>query len=250
VSLVPLILSLGIAAQNDTIFLEVGSDKVDGRVYKPHAARVRVWDGPGEGRILTEWTNVLTLGDSAGRKVQRWVTTGTQVTPAGDTVRWVLRQTYDARTLQPYGIVRTTSTGVESALRIDGKRVTGTRKTGRDAAAQPVDMTVERMGFVASATDLVPTAVGLRAGSVMVAPIWGPTTPTELRIFSVLGKVDVNVEGKNVNAWKVEERKYGDRSLQATWYLLDKSPYMVYGEVPGPNGSVRRYTEVEVQSPR
>jgi hypothetical protein len=28
--------------------------------------------------------------------------------------------------------------------------------------------------------------------------------------------------------------------------LLDKSPYMVYGEVPLPNGQVRRMTEVEI----
>src|SRR5215216_777031 len=88
----------------DTLRLEVGAEQVDGRVYAPHSARVRVWVGPGEGQMRSEWTNVLTLGDSAGRKVQRWVTTGRQVTAAGDTVNWVLRQTYDARTLAPYGI--------------------------------------------------------------------------------------------------------------------------------------------------
>src|SRR5688500_11025688 len=101
----------------DTIRLEVGSKQVDGRVYRPHAARVRVWVGPGAGRMRAEWTNTLTLGDSAGRKVQRWVTTGWQVTPAGDTVRWELRQTYDAQTLAPLGITRTASTGAMSSVR-------------------------------------------------------------------------------------------------------------------------------------
>ena len=108
---------------SDTIRLEVGSKSVDGRVYKPHAARVRVWVGPGEGRMRAEWTNVLTVGDSAGRQVHRWVTTGTQLTASGDTVRWELRQTYDARTLAPYGIARTSSTGAISSLQIDGRRV-------------------------------------------------------------------------------------------------------------------------------
>ena len=39
------------ATVGDTIRLEVGAKEVDGRVYAPHAARVRVWVGPGEGRM-------------------------------------------------------------------------------------------------------------------------------------------------------------------------------------------------------
>jgi len=31
--------------------------------------------------------------------------------------------------------------------------------------------------------------------------------------------------------------------------LLDESPYMVYGEVPLPNGRVRKMTEVAIPSP-
>ena len=122
------------AAPSDTIRVEIGSPLVDGRVYKPHAARVRVRVGPGEGRLRAEWTNVLSVGDSAGRQVHRWVTTGTSLSPAGDTIRWELRQTYDARTLQPYGIVRTASTGQTTALRIDGRSVTGTTRAAANAA--------------------------------------------------------------------------------------------------------------------
>ena len=57
---------------SDTIRIEVGAKELDGRVYAPHAARVRVWVGPGEGTMRAEWTNVLTVGDSAGRHVHRW----------------------------------------------------------------------------------------------------------------------------------------------------------------------------------
>ena len=240
------------APLTDTLRLDVGAPEVDGRVYRPHAARVRVWVGPGEGRLRTEWVNVLALGDSAGRAVQRWVTTGTQVTAAGDTVRWELRQTYDARTLAPYGIVRTASNGATSALRIDGRRVTGSRRSGPDAPLEQVNYEIDRPGFVASASDLVPAAVGFKTGLVVIVPIWGPamTTKSELRSFSVLGKADVDVEGTRVNAWKVEERRDADGKLLATWYLLDKSPYMVYGEVPLPDGSIQRMTEVEVQVKR
>ena len=232
---------------SDTIWLEVGSAKVDGRVYLPHAARVRVWVGPGQGRMRAEWTNVLTLGDSAGSRVQRWVTTGWQVTPAGDTVRWELRQTYDARTLAPLGITRTASTGATSSVRIDGRQVRGTRRANRDAQVEPIDYVIDQPGFVASASDLVPAAVRLDSGVVMIAPVWQPgSTTSELRVFSVAGKVDVDVEGTKVNAWKVEERRRADKSLLATGYLLDRSPYMVYGEVPLPDGSIQRMTEVEI----
>jgi hypothetical protein len=65
-----------------------------------------------------------------------------------------------------------------------------------------------------------------------------------------MGRTDVNVEGTVVNAWKVEERRHSDSKLLATWYLLDKSPYMVYGEVPLPDGSMQRMTEIEVPMPK
>jgi hypothetical protein len=235
----------------DTVRLEVGTREVDGRVYRPHAARVRVRVGPGEGRIRAEWTNVLTLGDSAGRAVHRWVTSGTQFTPAGDTVTWELRQTYDAQTLAPYRITRISSTGASSSFQIDGRRVRGTRQAGPGAPVEPVDFEIDRPGFVASASDLVPLAVGLEAGRVMIAPIWGPNmTASEMRVFTVTGKADVNVEGSVVNAWKVEERLHANRRLLATWYLVEQVPYMVYGEVPLPDGSIQRMTEVEIPLPR
>src|SRR4029453_16807668 len=101
-----------------------------------------------------------------------------------------------------------------------------------DSTVQQVDVTLDRPGFFAGASDLVPTAVGLKNGTVVIAPVWSPAlSRSELRIFSVIGKQVVDVEGTQVEAWKVEERKHSDRSLSATWYLLDKSPYMVYGEV-------------------
>jgi hypothetical protein len=252
-----LLLALGIPAPltlaepGDTIRLEVGAKELDGRVYAPHAARVRVWVGPGEGRMRGEWTNVLTHGDSAGRKIHRWVTTGMSLTPSGDTIRWELRQTYDAITLQPYGIVRTANNGTMSALRVDGRKVSGTRRTTRDGAIEPVNYEIDRPGYVASASDLVPAAVGFRPGLVIIAPIWGPPmTAAETRAFTVIGKRDVDVEGKVVNAWKVDEHRVSDKKLLATWYLLDKSPYMVYGEVPLADGSIQRMTEIEVPIPK
>lgn len=232
---------------SDTIRLEVGSKEVNGRVYAPHAARVRVRIGSDTSRVITEWTNELTLGDSAGRPIMRWVTRGTQFPANGPTVTWEILQTYDAVTLAPYGHVSRNSLGGFSRLAIDGRRVRGTRKLPKDSVEQQVDVTIDRPGFIASASDLVPLAVGLKEGSVMTAPVWGPNMAgSELRIFSVIARVPLTVEGKPVTAWKVEERRHADRTLLATWYLTEASPYMVYGEVVLPDGRVQVMSEVEI----
>jgi len=237
----------GPVAGTDTIRLEVGSKEVNGRVYAPHAARVRVHVGSLDTAPTAEWTNELTLGDSAGRRVMRWVTRGTRSGASGGTVTWELRQTYDAVTLAPYGYSSTSSNGGYTRLTLDGTRVRGSRRLPCDTTVQTVDVTLDRPGFVASASDLVPTAVGLKEGTVITAPFWSPAmTKAELRVFSVLGQVSVKVEGSDVISWKVEERRYSDGQLLATWYLVDTSPYMVYGEVPLPNGQVQRMTEVAI----
>ena len=238
---------------NDTLRLELGSKDVDASYFQPHAAKVRVYvKAPtGEERMRAEWVNVLTLGDSAGKKVHRWVTTGTQIGTNGQTTTWELRQTYDARTLAPYGIARTASNGSASAFRIDGRNVTGWRRANASAPQRDTAWTVVQPGFVLSASDLVPLAVGFTPGKVMTAPLWGPNMPaSEVRVFTVIGEDDVNVEGSMVRAWKVEERRQSDRVLTATWWLRPRSPYMVYGEVPLPDGSIQRMTEVAVPMPK
>ena len=235
------------SAKKDTVRIEVGSKQVNGTVYAPHAARVRVRMGEGDGQVTAEWTNELTHGDSAGRKVHRWVTKGTRYTPNGMPVTWELRQTYDAVTLAPYAYTAKSSTGGDTRLTIDGRRVRGTRRGPGDSTTQTVDLTLDRPGFIASASDLIPLAAGLKAGKVMIAPVWGPAmAASELRVFSVIAKVPVVVEGARVTAWKVEERLHSDGKLLATWYMTEKSPYMVYGEVVLPTGRVQRMTEVAI----
>lgn len=234
------------APRSDTTRIEVGSKAVDGRVYLPHAALVRVRIGDSS-RVIATWTNELALGDSAGRPVMRWVTKGTQALGTAAETTWELRQTYDAETLAPYTYSLTSSTGAFTRLTLTGRRVQGTRRVAGDTTVQPVDVTLDRPGFFAGASDLVPLAVGLKPGIVMTAPVWSPAmTRAEGRIFTVLGKTTVDVEGSSIEAWKVEERRESDRVLLATWYLLEKSPYMVYGEVITPGGQVRRMTEVEI----
>ena len=228
----------------DTIFAEVGHPAIDGRLMKPHAARVRIYRGD---TLVSQWLNELTLGDSAGRRVMRWVTTGEPVPLNPTRTLSVLRQTYDARTLQPLGYSTTASTGAYMRVAMRDGRVVGARRTASDTTVMPIDAEMSRAGFFSGASDLVPIAAGLKHGSVMVVPVWNPSNPnhTEDRVFTVIGDTTVSVEGEMVRSTKVEERRRHDGSLYAAWYLLLKSPYMVYGEVPLPDGRVQRMTEVE-----
>lgn len=233
-------------AQADTLRVEVGSRLVDGRIYQPHAARVRVHLDSVGGPLVNEWTNELTLGDSAGRPVMRWVTRGGK---GG----YVLRQTYDHVTLAPLGHWVEGGNGGYSRLGFDGNRVRGKRKMSPDSAEATLDFEMQTRGFVASASDLVPLAVksALKPGAVMTAPLWGPQmTNAEMRIFTVVGKVPKNIEGKDWMPWKVEERRQSDRKLLAIWYLVEESPYMIGGEVFLPNGRVQHMTEVAIPMPR
>lgn len=237
--------SVASAQTADTIFAEIGHQAIDGRFMQPHAARVRIYRGD---TLVSQWLNELTLGDSAGRRVMRWVTTSEAVPAFPNRPLSVLRQTYDARTLAPMGYSTTVSNGAGASLAIDGRSVKGTRRTPADTTPIRVDTPVPRLGYFSGASDLVPIVAGLRHGSVMVVPVWHPMNPgsTEDRVFHVIGDTTVMVEGSPVRSTKVEERRRSNGTLYANWYLLLVSPYMVYGEVPLPDGRVQRMTEVEV----
>jgi hypothetical protein len=228
--------------QADTLRLQVGSAEVNGAVYPEHRARNRVYRGDRGAPPVSEWTNDLTLGDSAGRRVMRWVTRGGQGASG-----WELLQTYDARTLAPYTYSRRSGSGAFVDLTFDGARVRGSRKVSATAEVEQIDRTLSSAAFPAHASDLVPLAVGLREGAVMTLPVWSPGMPDAVtHVFSVRGRQAVEVEGGSIEAWKVDEHRQSDGALVATWYLIDRSPYMVYAEVPLPNGTVQRITGVDL----
>lgn len=215
--------------------LEVGAPEVDGRIYPQHRARNRVYP-PNATTHSTTWTNQLVLGDSAGVQVMRWITLGTQ--PNGTT--WELLQTYNARTLAPMSYSFRNSAGVMKTFGVDGTRVRGRIRTPADTTTRDFDWTLPRLGYWASASDLVPPAVGMRAGAVMSVPVWsGDSIPPVQHYFRVLDQRTVNVEGEDVLAWAIEERVEATDELKATWYMVDRSPYMVLAEIPTPNGTMR-----------
>jgi hypothetical protein len=227
---------------HDTLRLEVGSPEIDGRVFPSHSARNRVYLELGAAPVGT-WTNDLSVGDSAGVPVHRWVSRGVQLGPEGAGTSWELVQTYDARTLAPLTYSRWSSDGSSTRFRIEGTRVRGVQQIPGEATPRTIDRTIDRPGFFAGASDLVPMAVQMRPGLVITAPVWSPgMEATEVRVFSVLGEEPVRVEGASFTAWKVEERVERTGALLATWYLTLSSPFMVLGEVVLPDGRTQRIT--------
>ncbi len=235
-----------LAAQSrDTVFLTVGSPRVDARLFKPHGARVRVYGA--DGRQIQEWDNELWVGDSAGRPVLRWSTTGRPVAANPGRPLSRLLQTYDGITMTPLGFLSASSTGAYTSLQIDGRRVRGVRRPNARAALEEVDVEIDTPGWFLGASDLVPIAAGLRSGEVLVAPMWAPNlTRAEYRVFEIHGDTTLAIEGLTVTARKVVERRRSDGSHTATWWLSLAEPYMYYGEVPLPNGGVQRMTEVPI----
>lgn len=113
-----------------------------------------------------------------------------------------------------------------------------------------MNITLPTAAFMANASDLVPPAVGMRAGAVMTAPMWDPgSNQYRVSVFTVLPERTIDVEGTPWRAWPVEERVRDGGALVATWYLTDRSPYMLAGDVPLPNGVMQRMTEVAVPRP-
>ena len=238
---------LALALVADTLRIAVGSPAVNASFMEPHRARVIVERQVGSSwEVSAEWINELTVGDSAGKRVQRWVTTGTRQQPGGGQIKWQIFQTYDHTTLAPYGYYYTSSAGADIRLTTEGTRVRGTRKTPSDAAAAPVDITLSEAAYYAGASDLPPVAAGLSTGKIMVMPVWQPSmSQVEQRIFTVTGRKSVKAGDTTWDAWVVEERavRGGTVLLLATWFMTEKAPYMVYAEQTLADGTRQRFTE-------
>jgi hypothetical protein len=234
----------------DTIHLEVGSPEIDGRIFPSHSARNRTYVGEG-GPPISTWTNDLTVGDSAGMQVHRWVSRGVGLSPEGDGISWELHQTYDARTLAPLTYYRWSDDGRSMRLRIDGARVRGEERVPGESQPRMIDRTIDRRGFFAGASDLVPMAIRLRSGLVVTAPVWAPAMErTQVRVFTVVGRESLRVEGDEVSGWKIEERVRGNDRILATWYVTDASPFMLLAESTLADGRRQRITGVALDGPR
>jgi hypothetical protein len=229
-------------ASTDTVHVEVGSPLVDGAVYAPHSARVVKLLVRGD-RVDTTavWTNRLEIGDSAGRRVHRWLTAGWGGPAGGKRVGFELRSTFDARTLALLGHDLRSESGAGWKLAVDGSTVRGLRRTPADTTMRPVELTLPRAGFAAGASDLIPFAMKLREGLVMTLPLWSPPgTEVHDEIWRVTRRGTYAFEGRDVPSWEMEQYGPEDGRLRGRIWFIDDAPYVVRWDLFNEDGSIVR----------
>ena len=238
-------------ASRDSVRLEPGTPLIDGRVIRSHVSTQR---STLPGRPANEVVTSLTMRDSAGQRFMTMATRGAIPSDSGP-VQYELVQTYDARALTLVSYLLAYSNGDTTRLAIDGRRVRGVRSVPapmrivlaqrRRWMLQPVDQTLDRDGFDSGIVTLLSAAMAFRPGLVITIPIVTHSSGvSDVTVLAVIGREKVQVGGSRVDAWKVEQRRAGERTLSATWYLMDSPPYVAAGEVVVPGGQIMRLTRV------
>lgn len=213
----------------DTIHVPVGSPAVDGSVYRPHVGRVTRLRIEGDRTDTTAvWLNTLEIGDSAGRPVHRWLTSGWSGPPGGARNQFDLRSTFDGRTLALMGWHMKAGSGFEARLAVDGRSVRGTMKPPSAAEPQAVEFELPEAGFASGAADLIPYAIGLREGLTMTLPLWSPPGRTlETQVWTVTGIQQIEFDGRTVPSWVMEHFDVGDPAPKGRIWFVDEPPYVV-----------------------
>ena len=224
------------AAQSDTLEVEPGSPLVRGDGIAVHSSRTVLRAGGPEGEPRGTITNSMEIGDSAGRSVIRFRTEGEIAGPDGRNT-YTLRQTFDRETLQPLGFAAAGSAGRESSFRIDGTQVTGWSR-GPGQERQPFAKELPRRAFHAGATDIILGVLDLRPGLVVRMPVWSPGMPdVDERIYTVGEEVSVQMGGRTMRGWKVEERSLRRHAVIGTMVAIAGVPFMETYDVLAPDGS-------------
>ena len=224
------------AAQTDTLLVEPGSPLVRGDAIPVHSSRTVLRAGGPDGEPRGTITNYMEIGDSAGRGVIRFRTEGEIAGPNGRNT-YTLRQTFDRETLQPLGFAAAGSAGRESSYRIEHTQVTGWSK-GPGQERQPFAKELPRRAFHAGATDIILGVLELRRGLVVRMPVWSPGMPdVEERIYTVGEEVPVEMGGRTMRGWRVEEWSSRRNAVIGTMVAITGVPFMETYEVLAPDGS-------------
>ena len=84
----------------------------------------------------------------------------------------------------------------------------------------------------------------MREGAVYRVPLWRPagspaamTASIEKHLYVVRGREDVDVLGKTLKAWVVDDRSDDGSKLLGTMYIVDGPPKLVRWTINAPDGS-------------
>lgn len=228
--------AIPLPAQSDTLLVEPGSPRVSGSSIPVHSSRTVLRAGGPDGEPRGTITNYMEIGDSAGRGVVRFRTEGEIAGPNGRNT-YTLRQTFDRETLQPLGFAAAGSAGRQSSFRIEETQVTGW-SAGPGQERQPFAKELSRRAFHAGATDIILGVLDLRPGLVVRMPVWSPGMPdVEERIYTIGEEVPVQMGGKTMRGWNVEEWSSRRNAVIGTMVAITGAPFMETYDVLAPDGS-------------
>lgn len=235
-----------------TLRVAVGSELISGFSLPVHGSRIERYQvDPGKDPRHVGWiTNLMTIGDTAGRAVFRFRTDGEGPGAGGATNSYTMFTTFDRKTTALLGYSYKGSLGREVKLSLDGDRVRGTIKLPTDSVAKGVDVTLTRPGFLGSSMDIQLALLPLRPGLVIEMPVWAPGAPdVESRWYVVASKGTAKMGGKTVEAWVTEEWS-ADRSRKlSTLNVITIAPFMEWQEVEQPSGAKTRLTQELCEPP-
>jgi hypothetical protein len=230
-----------LAQTGDTIVLTVGSPRVDGRWYRPHLAGASLTLSRG-GVDQTTWFSLdLSRGEHRGIPVYR---IQVESSPAANNTGSFVETDLDYRTLAP--VYREERNGAGRLLIADiaGSHAYGSERAGWDSATVPLEVMLDvpayHFGFVDA---VIASTHRLQLGQVFRVPTMAldpGSRRTEWHTYEVVSRDSVNVHGRQVPAWIIEERwdgRYRDRRI----WLIDEPPYLPRIVTTYPDGSVRRF---------
>lgn len=237
----------------DTIDVGVGSPLIDGARMRSFTTRIRTFRVAGaDPALVSEATNVITLGDSAGVPVVRVRSSGWSMGPKGR-IESTTDFTFDRATLALRGMVSRAADGSERALHADGRSVE--MVVPLPNGAPPLRTALATPGFYGPWSDFVVEELPRRVGTVYRVHLWRPAPQPggppriveETHLYTVARREDVAVLGKTYRqAWVIEDRLAGNDALAGTMWIVDGPPNLVRWLIAMPDGSALRVDQALV----
>ena len=225
---------------------------ISGMSIPVHGSRLERYQvDPGKEPRHVGWiTNLMTIGDTAGRPVFRFRTDGEGPMPNGTINRYTLFTTFDRKTAELLGWSMAGSAGGRVEIALDGLRVRGTIKKPGEAQATPVDVTLSRKGFLGTAMDIPLALLPLKEGMEIELPVYFAGAPdVESRWYIVKSKGTAQMGGKTVDAWVTEEWNADRTKMFSVMNVIKIAPFMEWQEVAQPSGGKTRLTQVLCDPP-
>lgn len=232
--LLGLMSSPAMGQSSEPVTIRLGDKSVDGRIFKPHLARITQSSiRNGQTQLMWTATNDALLTEINGKKALRIVTEGaSDIEPKrtwhGDILMFL-------QSLEPISYDWKISNGNSAIFKFEGTRIVGNLKNAVKNTEQKLDEDLGLMTTIGGIEDVVVGALPLKVGYSAKIPVYQlGQNGVQWKTYLVTGTKKVTISGQEVNAWVVEEQ---GKSKNTMW-LVDQPPYMVKWEFVMPDGGI------------